>query len=485
MQNPQHTPTPRLMMFQKSMDELSPLSQAYSHISPPSSLSSGDRDEPPSQRRLNFSDSSNNGCKEPDDLTTKPKNNSQQIETSAKESETESTITSQDTKSESSLSHSSTEDCRQTRSKKIAKHVTGNTSCNKVSYYPSPFKQPFEPETDNWSQGPNVSPMPSTLVPNRQEKHLGQDLVTSTPASYSHRYPTRLRMRTSLETSLLYHHTSCMLTPGTSDENNSMSPITRSTQKMSKAMQETMMTPRSRKPVLALSGSNISHVPSLHLCGQIQADINASTCANGYQEEESSSESKDSTKKESVSLSSDSPFSDTNEKDKSISNENLSIVDDVKVDNGDSESLTSTFINYLQSRSVLTASPIDLSCDEGSRPGSPVVLELVSLKSEDQLSDSLLYCLDGNIPSPSASSSAQEMEKSTREPLKVSSEIPESQRKPRKRKSSEFQKEVLISSTEGSPLIKIMPHKNCDNLDSYELASEDTPKNKSVIETSL
>ncbi|KAJ8953155.1 hypothetical protein NQ318_017182 [Aromia moschata] len=48
-----------------------------------------------------------------------------------------------------------------------------------------------------------------------------------------------------------------VFTPEEQDR-KSMSPITRSTQRMTRAMQETMMTPRSRKPVLVVSGSNIN-----------------------------------------------------------------------------------------------------------------------------------------------------------------------------------------------------------------------------------
>ncbi|KAI5740692.1 hypothetical protein M8J76_006194 [Diaphorina citri] len=43
-------------------------------------------------------------------------------------------------------------------------------------------------------------------------------------------------------------------------ERMSLSPITMSAQKMTRAMQETMLTPRSRKPVVALSGTNLCHL---------------------------------------------------------------------------------------------------------------------------------------------------------------------------------------------------------------------------------
>lgn len=59
-------------------------------------------------------------------------------------------------------------------------------------------------------------------------------LTTSTPASQS-----RLRVPCSTRGPIDANHSSCLLTP-IADENNSMSPITRSTQKMSKAMQVSM-----------------------------------------------------------------------------------------------------------------------------------------------------------------------------------------------------------------------------------------------------
>jgi hypothetical protein len=59
-------------------------------------------------------------------------------------------------------------------------------------------------------------------------------LTTSTPASQS-----RLRVPCSTRGPVDANPSSCLLTP-IADENNSMSPITRSTQKMSKAMQVSM-----------------------------------------------------------------------------------------------------------------------------------------------------------------------------------------------------------------------------------------------------
>jgi hypothetical protein len=92
-----------------------------------------------------------------------------------------------------------------------------------------------------------------------------------------------------------------------------------------------MMTPRSRKPVLVLSSSNLSPLTSPW------KDMPSSLLQEHNEEAETS--------------------------------------------------LTSTFRDYLQSRSVLTASPVSLSCNT----------------SPEKLSNSLLYCLDGNDPSTSSS----------------------------------------------------------------------------------
>lgn len=51
-----------------------------------------------------------------------------------------------------------------------------------------------------------------------------------------------------------------------------------------------------------------------------------------------------------------------------------------------SKSLTEPFREYLLSRSVLTATPVDLS------------LLYKSTETEERMSDSLMFCLDGNVP---------------------------------------------------------------------------------------
>ncbi|XP_063891543.1 rho GTPase-activating protein 19 isoform X2 [Helicoverpa armigera] len=72
------------------------------------------------------------------------------------------------------------------------------------------------------------------------------------------------------------------------------------------------------------------------------------------------------------------------------------------------KSLSEPFREYLRSRSVLTATPIDLSILNKSND------------TDDKISDSLLYCLDGNVPSDltlSISNLAVDKESSLRSPL--------------------------------------------------------------------
>ncbi|CAH0586838.1 unnamed protein product [Chrysodeixis includens] len=75
------------------------------------------------------------------------------------------------------------------------------------------------------------------------------------------------------------------------------------------------------------------------------------------------------------------------------------------------KTLTEPFREYLLSRSVLTATPIDLSILNKSND------------TDDKISDSLLYCLDGNVPSDLTSSISNlavdivDRESNTRSPL--------------------------------------------------------------------
>ncbi|KAF5273462.1 hypothetical protein FQA39_LY07479 [Lamprigera yunnana] len=90
----------------------------------------------------------------------------------------------------------------------------------------------------------------STSDPNlslSKTEHMCNTYITSTPACAAKRICPKL-----------------IFTPEDQGR-KSMSPITQSAQRMSKAMQETMMTPRSRKPVLLVSRTNIHNLPKMTL----------------------------------------------------------------------------------------------------------------------------------------------------------------------------------------------------------------------------
>ncbi|XP_050545075.1 rho GTPase-activating protein 19 isoform X1 [Daktulosphaira vitifoliae] len=120
------------------------------------------------------------------------------------------------------------------------------------------------------------------------------------------------------------------VTPHQSHPNDDMSPITQSAQKMTKSMQETMMTPRSRKPVIALSNSNIHKIKS---CNNDLSITNQPSS-------------------QSLNSISSNPY--------------------YLMTSGDS--LSSSFRDYLFSQSVLTASPVDLSFGDTSSSSTQSLL---------------------------------------------------------------------------------------------------------------
>ncbi|XP_012268866.2 uncharacterized protein LOC105693480 [Athalia rosae] len=201
-----------------------------------------------------------------------------------------------------------------------------------------------------------------------------------------------------------------ILTP-IANNDKSMSPITQSTTKMSKAMQETMMTPRSRKPVMMVSGSNLCNLASLN-SGLTQRgsgptvrkpnlDLTRRKSCTFILEE---SQKLHSITGESI------PFEgqeNKNTENVEYSNNEQNFVTSVEDEysnniKGSSASITSTFREYLLSRSVLTASPVDLSFT--SRTGDFEQSESdINIFNDDSLSDSLLRCLDGNHPSSDTS----------------------------------------------------------------------------------
>ncbi|XP_060822392.1 uncharacterized protein LOC132910615 [Bombus pascuorum] len=195
-----------------------------------------------------------------------------------------------------------------------------------------------------------------------------------------------------------------MLTPITNND-KSMSPITQSATKMTKAMQETMMTPRSRKPVMMVSGSNLCNLASVNNSWNQQSnnihgpnlDIIAPINCTSILEESQKPNNTDSeiVYNEVIDLEDKENLNkNTTEKRRYVT----SITDDYyTIKQQSTMSITSTFREYLLSRSVLTASPVDLSFS--SRTGDFEQSESdLNILNEDGLSESLLCCLNGNQP---------------------------------------------------------------------------------------
>ncbi|KAF5302710.1 hypothetical protein FQR65_LT08452 [Abscondita terminalis] len=161
--------------------------------------------------------------------------------------------------------------------------------------------------------------------------HFCSTCITSTPACIAKRIRPEL-----------------MFTPEDQGR-KSMSPITQSAQRMSKAMQESMMTPRSRKPVLLVSRTNIHNIPKMSLQDCTAEDIEEELPENTSQNQSEC--------------------------------ENLN----------ESNSLSHTFQKYLESR--VTASPTDLSFSSCTEDYCSAEL------NSSEMSSSLLHCLNGFSPS--------------------------------------------------------------------------------------
>ncbi|ETN58024.1 rho gtpase activating protein [Anopheles darlingi] len=185
---------------------------------------------------------------------------------------------------------------------------------------------------------------------------------------------------------------------------NSMSPITKSTQRMPKSMQESIMTPRSRKPVMmlaALHGNDHQHQ---------QHQLSSTTCASfsSLREEDEESDPEPMIEPASLLLPAGPrpPTGLDQNIIKLINDTGLPpIADEVGLpplpivanqQSAHGATLTSSFRDYLLSRSVMPESPTDLSFASQSDDfeSSNEILE----RSESKMSESLLHVLDGNVP---------------------------------------------------------------------------------------
>ncbi|XP_063362659.1 uncharacterized protein LOC134651477 [Cydia amplana] len=230
----------------------------------------------------------------------------------------------------------------------------------------------------------------------------------------------------------------------------SMSPITKSTQKLSKAMQESIMTPRSRKPLIITCEQRDAACERDNSGTARERDATSEASALGLARDNDSDfvSSDDDTRStfscersmtsiprsrtfdgRSLSAGDISPlrsqatrFILTHPRPTMDLNATLE-PPRITLTQEPARSLTEPFREYLLGRSVLTATPVDLSI-------------LNTSKDKEGISDSLLYCLDGNVPSDLTSSigNLAVNNESLRSPLKNVNELAESPN--RKRASS-------------------------------------------------
>ncbi|CAB0041734.1 unnamed protein product [Trichogramma brassicae] len=182
----------------------------------------------------------------------------------------------------------------------------------------------------------------------------------------------------------------------TTDDEKSMSPITQSTTKMTKAMQETMMTPRSRKPVFMVSASNLCGLGTLEN-GSMQYNSNGlKTPGLGIKNQKNC----EVVVEESLEM-----YDFKADKTSPIENkENLSKIrtsldvqkchtsmedpygDDV-ISKIPTVSASNTCKEYYLSRSVLSASPVDLSftsrTGDYEQSGSDLLVEEITNPGSD------------------------------------------------------------------------------------------------------
>lgn len=204
----------------------------------------------------------------------------------------------------------------------------------------------------------------------------------------------------------------------------SMSPITKSTQKLSKAMQESIMTPRSRKPLIITSEQRDNSILESNDKENIPSPGSPYTSLSPKNDSDFVSSDESAGRHNKTSLCSDQQSTQEEVPYLCLSNEredSCSKTSDIVqlTDNVDTKSLTEPFKEYLLSRSVLTASPVDLSFMAKTN-------DIMNIPA-NELNSSLMLCLDGHIPSPSlenVSSQSKEDEsmlKSLNSSLNVSS----------------------------------------------------------------
>uniref|UniRef100_A0A182MH34 Rho-GAP domain-containing protein n=1 Tax=Anopheles culicifacies TaxID=139723 RepID=A0A182MH34_9DIPT len=160
---------------------------------------------------------------------------------------------------------------------------------------------------------------------------------------------------------------------------NSMSPITKSTQRMPKSMQESIMTPRSRKPVMLLAAMNANDQQQL-----------STTCAS-FSSLKEEDEEMDLEPAAGVSTLNSGAIPSSSRFGNEVGLPPIPTHFPTKAFN-------CIFRDYLLSRGVMTTdSPADLSFASQSDDFESSA-EILDQLSESKMSESLLYCMNGNEP---------------------------------------------------------------------------------------
>lgn len=183
------------------------------------------------------------------------------------------------------------------------------------------------------------------------------------------------------------------------------------------ALQESMMTPRSRKPVMIVSTSNLcnlvtnscdrqSGVANNALRGSNLGAFGPTNYTSILEESQTCNNSVDyASCHVATDVARDATEGNTCDTPETHSCDNFSVAKCCTTTTQQSSmSITSTFREYLLSRSVLTASPVDLSFTSRTGDFEQSESDLNILNDDDTLSDSLLHCLDGNQPDTSDTS---------------------------------------------------------------------------------
>ncbi|XP_054739208.1 uncharacterized protein LOC129245202 [Anastrepha obliqua] len=226
----------------------------------------------------------------------------------------------------------------------------------------------------------------------------------SSNSNSSDNITTRYHQQLLLQQSGVYRNMDLITsTPSLLLGRRSMSPITKSTQRMPKSMQESIMTPRSRKPVMVLTTTHSS------------SDQNQTICQTDFSNFREQDEDETGHSRGSVDFSQqdvdevdtaphlqcdDATSLDSYADLMAMQQPGLAMLKHNERNVEKVDPLSSNFKEYLRSRSVFTASPVDSSFS--SQPddfGSP---QNIHGLNDSQLSPSLLYCLDGHEPDENA-----------------------------------------------------------------------------------